>query len=385
WVPFVPLEVAVAGFPTCSLTGNGRDAILLDWNWWGTGWTMSDVALPDVDLPYMIPDGTLLRVEATSAERLARLIVAPGSTVLFGRGAGIEIGMTAPGALVADGSESEIVFASASPAPAPGDWNGLRFGLNTADGESRLVGCRIADGGQGDTGGGIVVENARPEIRDCRIEGNAGFGIALAGRDVEDPEVLRGRNAFFGNTGGDISWEPGPEGTVHGLDIVGREEVWTVSGSPHHVALPIVVRPSSFSNRRARLRIEPGCVVRFSPGTGLTARSTATIEAAGTPDSTIILAGEGDPALPGSWAGLRAEGQTSDLTLAYCRIEGAGAGGAAAVSSRGHLITGTAFGLRMRNCTVRGCAGPGVDLSDVTVRFHSNVVMENAGDALLIW
>jgi hypothetical protein len=195
------------GFGGCSLSGNGHHAILLDR--WFTGTGVEDARLRDLGIPYALRDGARLRVEGGGANGLARLTVEPGVTVLFGRGAGIDVGARYQGALVADGSEREIVLASASADPSPGDWNGLHFGCNTLDEQTRLVRCRVANAGGSDSGA-IAIENARPTIQDCRIERNSGYGIKMFGRDVADLAVLRDHNTFARNTGGSVTWYPGP-------------------------------------------------------------------------------------------------------------------------------------------------------------------------------
>ncbi len=79
---------------------------------------------------------------------LATLTIEAGVTVAFAGGTALEIehgggAFPASGALLAMGTaEAPIVFTSARPTPAPGDWRGLWFG-GVAQPDNRLQGVRI--------------------------------------------------------------------------------------------------------------------------------------------------------------------------------------------------------------------------------------------------
>jgi hypothetical protein len=371
----------------CTLTGNapGRDAILL--NIPGSGRITSAWDLKNLGAPLVIPDGKRLRIEGSDRDHVASMTIGPGVTLRFGRGSGIEVGAGMRGAFVADGTEGRITLESASLTPAPGDWTGIRFGRNTVDEESRMVQCRVT--GAGGDGAAIVIEDARPTIRDCRIERNFGLGFTMFGRDVPDPAMVRRENIFYANTGGDLSWDPGPAGTVHSFDIIGTNEVWDPWGNPHRVVVPMLVRPDLPAGRPAALRILPGCVVQFSSGAGLgveaLGHTPARIDAEGSAESPIRFTGEGDPAPAGSWVGLTSAGWNATLNLARCRIEAAGQGGAPAVAATAAPISGPVGGLRMIECEVRGNAGPGCGLFGNTLAFRDNVITGNAGDAVRLF
>jgi hypothetical protein len=103
-------------------------------------------------VPYHIADNIDLRVEGPTGPILT---IAPGTTIKFGRDAGLVVGWDAEGGLVADGQSEQgrITFTTASSDPSPGAWDGLTLGERFNRSRSRLDFVTISYGGGHDAGG----------------------------------------------------------------------------------------------------------------------------------------------------------------------------------------------------------------------------------------
>jgi parallel beta-helix repeat protein len=127
--------------------------------------------------------------------------IAPGNTLKFGAGGGIDIALhnQSPGALIADGSTGHISFTTSMSPAAPGNWNGIVFGRNTIDGPTKLNNCLIEYAG-GNNYGNIYCENASPTITNSAINHSSHWGIYLGG----DSAPTMSGNTFTGNVDGDV-------------------------------------------------------------------------------------------------------------------------------------------------------------------------------------
>lgn len=130
-------EHAIDAFPSGSYTGNAKDAILLVRA--GTGedgsGLVADATLHDRGVPYHFGEtpGEALIVGAGRPGSLATLTIEAGVVLAFRPETALKVqafGSDEPatGALRALGTaERPVVFTSAAPSPAPGDWTGLVF------------------------------------------------------------------------------------------------------------------------------------------------------------------------------------------------------------------------------------------------------------------
>lgn len=132
---------AVGGLPTGKYTGNTNDEILLDGGG-GSHAVHEDTTMHNRGVPYRVGnslsgDSPTLTIErqAPSTPGLATLTIEAGvkirmrkfGTVVVQRFSG---DTPAQGALVVKGTAADpVIFTSAEPAPAPGDWYGIWFGL----------------------------------------------------------------------------------------------------------------------------------------------------------------------------------------------------------------------------------------------------------------
>ena len=180
-------DVRTIGLNT--LTGNTKDGIEV-----GSGGISTSGEWLNQGVPYIITDD--LEIGGTASPVLT---IAPGNTLEFRAGVGIEVGYYSPGALVADGSTGQITFTTSISPPAPGNWNGIAFYSNTIDGATKLNNCLVEYGGGNDYGN-IYCYNASPTITNCAINYSLHWGIYLDG----DSNPTMSGNTFEGNADGDV-------------------------------------------------------------------------------------------------------------------------------------------------------------------------------------
>lgn len=182
--------------PGNSLTGNdpGGDIVLVD-----GGNVVTSGNWRKLGVPYVFRAS--VQVAGDSAPVV---VVEPGATLQFQRGAGIVIGDTATsGGLVADGTTGQIAFISAAESSQPGDWHGLSFLKQAIDTMCRLRNCQFSYGG-GDNKGNIVITDAIPEVTGCLISFSKAWGIYLNGTEYPDPDTLEAANTFASNDSGSV-------------------------------------------------------------------------------------------------------------------------------------------------------------------------------------
>jgi hypothetical protein len=131
----MPLEIDDHGMGTLpggTYRNNAVDSIRIE----PEGSLQEDATVRDLGVPYVIGNSTgdSLRIGNGDANPLAVLTIEPGVTMKFQPGAALKIEhftgtFPAAGALIARGTKDKpIVFTSAKPAPAAGDWVGLWYG-----------------------------------------------------------------------------------------------------------------------------------------------------------------------------------------------------------------------------------------------------------------
>ncbi len=134
-------------------------------------------------------------VQGPNATTQATLTISPGADLRFNTGStAIRVGLTNPGALIADGNAAggpaAIRFTSAATPPARGNWVGLRFWSN-AKPTSLLRNAVVQYAGRDSSGStGIWVRSSSPRIEACDIGSNAGHGIYTDGGSAQ-PTIVR--------------------------------------------------------------------------------------------------------------------------------------------------------------------------------------------------
>jgi hypothetical protein len=200
--------------PPGEYTGNTTDEILLS----ATGQAESmtrDVTFHDRGVPYHVghsASGASLRVQSGVVGTAATLTIEPGVTLRFKKGGDLEVehfdtAQPAEGALIAIGTpDKPIVFTSAEPAPAAGDWLGLFFG-SIPDPNTRLDYVLVEYAGGASTSGvggsclypGIPIndgairiggEPANTFVTNTTVKDSAAHGIDRSFRSDIKPDFL---------------------------------------------------------------------------------------------------------------------------------------------------------------------------------------------------
>ncbi len=146
--------------------------------------------------------------------------------------------------------------------------------------------------------------------------------------------------------------------TDHFGDVSG---VWTAADSPHRLVGAARVPPG------ATLAIEPGSIVVFDQGTGLSVEGS--LSARGTSRLPILLASSG-PGVTGSWTGLDLQGPGPHV-IEHAELL--------------HAATGIAVGagavLQARACSVSSCLADGVAFRAGSSGFFVNSTLADNGGA----
>ena len=136
---------------------------------------------------------------AGTPTQAAVLTIDPGTTIMGATSTRLQIGYSSSlGGLLAVGTPAEpIIFTTADPAPAPGQWNGVYFDNATVDAISVLAHCVVEYAGQSVTGN-IYVSNSSPVIRNCTVRHGLsnGIGIASASPTIEFNDIVD--NTLYG-------------------------------------------------------------------------------------------------------------------------------------------------------------------------------------------
>ncbi|MBM3315043.1 hypothetical protein FJY71_04275 [candidate division WOR-3 bacterium] len=179
-----------------SLTGNGHDCIEVV-----PEPITADARWRDHGIPYSV-----LGDIDVGSPAIPRLVIDPGAELRFADNAGLRVGRTEPGSLVAVGTPDSITFTSGN--PRPGAWRGIE--LHPQSGRAcTLDHCRLLYGGGG--GPGIVLINTCvPTIQANEVAWSANYCLALF-TTVLDPDVLRATNWLhdWNEDYDDILFEPG--------------------------------------------------------------------------------------------------------------------------------------------------------------------------------
>ncbi|MFY9942052.1 MAG: right-handed parallel beta-helix repeat-containing protein, partial [Desulfobacterales bacterium] len=160
--------------------------------------------------------------------------------------------------------------------------------------------------------------------------------------------------------------------------IISENTTWRRSESPYIVTADITVRGTSAA--AAVLTVEPGVVVRFMPGTGLTIGYSSykgALDARGTTAAPIVFTSNAAAPAPGDWKALCFYDATDDesTVLENCVVEYGGATYNSAVYCYHAAPT-------IRSSVVRLSGGHGVRLYYSTPILEANQIVQNREDGI---
>ena len=316
----------------------------------------------------------------------AYLTIQPGVTVYVADGAGLTIGARGPAGLRAVGrTDSGIVFTALN-TQSPGAWGGIRYSANATPDSNTLRRCTIQYAGAG--GALIRADAGAITIDSCTLRASSGRGIAAAGD---------GLRSLAGTTIADCAGYPVslPAGLVSAIGTgniytantpnaielyggtVAATDTWPNLGVPYHITSTLTIAGAS----DPVITIAPGCSLLFGDSAALRVgvAQPGGLWADGNYGRITFAPLAAAPG-PGNWRGLEYwENTDPDRTiLNYCRVQGAGAGNASA-------ITCYSVPLTITNTTIAGNAAGGIYCLDTGfTRLENDTVTACAGYPLHI-
>jgi len=175
---------AAGTIPSGTYTGNGSDVIILSAMGCSTAGAVGEgvsngtVTLHQWGVPYLVGHsasaGDLCVTGGPTGNPLASLVIEPGVTMQFKKGGQMRIDEfegtdPATGALVAVGTAAApIVFTSAQPTPAAGDWNGIWL-LEVPVASTKIAYAKVEYAGAASVTGSASCPNNPSGINDAAI------------------------------------------------------------------------------------------------------------------------------------------------------------------------------------------------------------------------
>jgi hypothetical protein len=262
----------------------------------------------------------------------AALTIQPGVTVEAGQGAGL----TVRGQLLADGTAAQPITFTGTTAQR-GWWAGISIvGLSTSPLASSSLSHATVEYGGGNGYANLYLEYATVPLQNVTIRQSSGRGIyGWRGGVPNIATATLSDNAGYAIELTDGSTSPSLSGVTavgNGIDAIAigggtvtGSRTWNNLGIPYHILGSQTVAAG------ATLTVEPGVLVRFGQGAGLTVRGR--LVANGTPTAWITF--DATTPTPGSWAGISFIGtSTSPLagsSLQYAAVAFGGGNGYANV------------------------------------------------------
>jgi len=325
------------------LRGNSADLILVN-----GGRIARSLTWQNTGVPYY-----LSATVTVAGDSFPKLTIAPECTLLFADSAKIRVGIGKPGALQADGSYGQIVFAGCAGA----HWPGIEFWNSTIPGQTILKNCRVQ--GAGKDGTAALLVYAPIKLVGTSIENSASAGIYCVGTGFSQFEY----NTVTGCAGYPMHIEAPYVSTLGSgnrlgmnaqdfIDVSGgtltQDGVWARHGVPYKIQGIIEIG----SALAPSIYISSGAVLKFTRNSGIRVGESlpGKLLATGIPDSIVFT---GDETLPGAWRGIEfATYSGSGSILERCRVLYAGGGvpGEVVVRNSSPVIVNNEIGYSATNC-----------------------------------
>ncbi len=309
---------------------------------------------------------------------------------------------TNPGALIAQGTESEpILFTSNAPTPAPGDWDGILFYHSCDDATTVLDYCTVEYAGDSQNGN-VRVWECSPAITNATIQNSNTNGILISANAF--PTITG--TTFTGNADYDLNVDSSgaggdfKENTFNGLTKVGlnhTSQFLSENIFNSEVGIPILEIPGGTISTDTTwpnvvdyrvlgnltiqgtdgddgvttLTIEAGAEIRLYQTTlyvGSGSGDPGALVAQGTELAPIVFTSRQVTQAPGDWYGIDFQNTTDDATsiMEHCIVEYAGYASSNGINiqSSSPIITHTT--IRNNSCRGISVASGAPTLSDNT-------------------
>ena len=337
-----------------------------------------------------------------SGSRSPVLTIEDGVTVSFEPGTALSVGSAGYGTLLIDGSADGVVFTSSASSAAPGDWEGLTFGIY--DEGSTVTGLEVAWAGDTDYGavtayrsspllsdllvhdsashGLYARSTGTPSIEGCTFEDNAGDGVHI---ETNGSLLSFSDNTLSGNEGFPVTLpaayvallDDSSSYTGNGDDriqvygdTVSSDADWSDIGVPLYVTGDIdvagVSRPTLTMSDGLQLQMELGVLISVGDG------NYGALVVRGTSDGVVFTSGQDDPA-PGDWAGLYFGILDQGSDLSGVEVGYAGGDGDAAIVLYSADIT-------LEDCAIHDSEAAGVEVGSTSLPSISGCDISDNGD-----
>ena len=329
-----------ANLSSLTFTSNGKNAVeYVRSDIRETAETLSYLGTTSV---YEIPNGISVHGQSSTA---AKLTVAGGVNLKFINGSGLFVGgddPIEPGILVVSGTSSLPVIMEGSAATA-GNWGGLGLYDSVVDASTTIDYATIRY-----AGGGILIANCSPTIRNSTISNSSENGITIQGAASPTMTSCTSRNnggyplevsaevRMSGITG--MTCTANGTNMIHffGRQVEGSGDTYPNCGVPYMVEGSILVRGEE--GESPKLKLQPGVEMRFSEYESLIigdgsdepgGANHGSLEAIGTSSQRIILRSRAMAS--NMWNGLYIDNASIDAStrLSYVTISEAGQDGTA--------------------------------------------------------
>ena len=361
----VVISAAYAGRLPASnaYTGNGVDQILV------LGSSLSENATwINLGIPYFVDTGQV------RIDNGLTLTIAAEDTVYFGADAGITVGQTSSGTLIADGTDGRIVLSSNNPTSY---WSGIRF-MSHAQESSTLKFCTIAYGGSPRYKANVHLTDCRVVISDCLITNSNQDGIYFEGRSYA---LDFARNTITANKDYPVTIDcdyvgmlsPNNDYTANGKDgfRVGGSAI-TTSATWANPGVPLIIGTVITVNSGVQLTLSPSIVLNFDRDMGILVSADAALIAdgsAGRITFTNNVAGS-------FWQGLVfLPGASPSSTLKSCHIRRGGAKSPGGTNRPGSVHVDSCA-ITITNCLIDSSNYNGVYFTGTgrANQFHGNTI-----------
>ncbi len=323
------------------------------------------------------------------------LVIAPGTTVVFGPSAGLE---NRSGSIQAVGSaDAPITFRGLD--PTPGFWKGIAFTEN--DVRNELTHAIIDGAGEGRIGTGLddnavgVDGNARLTMTQTVVRNSAGVGLRVGG-GVGGSLAGFASNRFASNAGVPVDLRLGdyvhylddasvfdPEDAPNGAAHVLVRFAGAVASPRTWQALDVPVRfgpssPSALVTVQAALTLAPGSTFEFTDGFGLSVATGAAIIADGS-DGRITL--RGVPEGAGQWVGVSIASASAENLFDDVLLQGAGQSTLGLAGQPAAIRVQLGAAAAVLNSEIRDSAGCGIyEHPAAELAIGANTFVNVAGD-----
>ena len=283
--------------------------------------------------------GSIYTIDGTLRVEGATLTIEPGTVVKFTESSELDVGYSESGSvIIANGTvDKPIIFTSAAPSPAAGDWDGIWFYSGTSS-ETSMKYCVVEyGGGYSDYYGAVNLKDSKInfEYSSVRYSGHHGLVLdsdasfeSFANNTVENIAghiMMLYPNAVHTIGVNNTFVTSGNKGVLINGGTYNREdETWLALSVPYIIDGTVNIKSSSGSV----LRIDAGAVISFTESSEMDVAygsgEYGTLVAKGTESNRVYFTSAAASKDKGDWDGIWLYDGSNGCEFEYCTFEYAG-------------------------------------------------------------